>query len=123
MAGITMGYPFAFQVLGYFSWEVGGNSAIILDEARQYLEDYVYEKLWSELSRIDRKVLYAIALSADGGIGQIMRSLDMDKNYFSNYRARLLRRGLIKGEPRGYAAFTLPMFRSFVLGKGQMEEL
>ena len=117
MAHLTKGYSFAFQVLGYFSWEVGGNYNAVLDDYRQYLEDYVYEKLWSELSKTDQTVAYAIARSSTGKVSDIMADLKMEKNYFSNYRSRLLKRGLLSGEPRGYLSFTLPMFAEFVISK------
>lgn len=121
MAHLTKGYSFAFQVLGYYSWEVGGNYTAILEDYRHYLEDYVYEKLWSELSRTDHLVAYAIACSSTGKVSEIMEALKMEKNYFSNYRSRLLKRGLVNGEPRGYLSFTLPMFEKFVISKFEDE--
>ena len=42
MAGLTKGYPFAFQVLGYLYWENRETKTIkeILPEYDQYLEEY-----------------------------------------------------------------------------------
>ena len=50
MAKETKGYPFAFQVLGYLCWRNEAEWTEVLPEYSQYLEEYVYEKLWSELS-------------------------------------------------------------------------
>ena len=50
MAKVTRGYSFAFQVLGYFTWENGGDYKKAIGKFRQYLDEYVYDKVWSELS-------------------------------------------------------------------------
>ncbi|MBQ6372716.1 MAG: ATP-binding protein, partial [Oscillospiraceae bacterium] len=51
MARLTKGYAFAFQVLGYLTFRSENQRyEEVLAEYRQYLEDFVYEKLWSELS-------------------------------------------------------------------------
>lgn len=44
MALLTKGYPFAFQVLGYFYWENCDQKSLedILPEYDQYLEEYIY---------------------------------------------------------------------------------
>ena len=115
MAKLTRGYSFAFQVLGYFTWENHGKTEGVLDDYRQYLEDYVYEKIWAELSRGDRRVLFGIARSAAGRISEIRDILQMETNQFNPYRKRLIRRGIINGEVRGYVHFVLPLFEQFVL--------
>lgn len=40
MARLTRGYSFAFQVLGYFTFEAGGWKEEIRSDYRQYLEQY-----------------------------------------------------------------------------------
>lgn len=47
MTGLTKGYPFAFQVLGYLYLENRNckNIEDILPEYDQYLEEYVYSKI------------------------------------------------------------------------------
>ena len=117
MANLTRGYSFAFQVLGYFTWEAGGNYEAIIDDYQQYLEDYVYDKIWHELSRTDQTVIYEIARTPTGKVSEILAKLHMEKNYFSPYRSRLIRRGLLNGETRGYLSFTLPMFEEFVINR------
>nr|MCR5419501.1 ATP-binding protein [Lachnospiraceae bacterium] len=58
MAKITKGYSFAFQVLGHFTWKNDGDYSMALPQFKQYLEDYVYEKIWSEMSEGDRNLAY-----------------------------------------------------------------
>lgn len=114
MAKLTRGYSFAFQVLGYFSWEEHGNVEKALPTVRQYLEDYVYEKIWNSLSKGDKKIAYGIACSENGKISEIRNVLGIETNEFNPYRKRLIKRGLINGEERGYVRFTLPFFEAFI---------
>ncbi len=57
MTSLTKGYPFAYQVLGYLYWLHRDTKSLeeILPEYDQYLEEYVYSKIWSELSELDKK--------------------------------------------------------------------
>ena len=113
-AKLTKGYSFAFQVLGYFSLKYKNDDDQIYREFKQYLEEYVYEKIWDELSATDRDVAYAIAESPDGSISEIRQRLGMDSNQFNPYRMRLIRKGIVSGQIRGYLHFTLPCFAEFV---------
>ncbi|MBQ0050908.1 MAG: hypothetical protein KBT11_02455 [Treponema sp.] len=115
MAKLTKGYPFAFQVLGYLTWNNKGKFEEILDEYEHYLEDYVYEKVWSELSPKDKTVLYGIATSSDSQIKTIRQNLKMDTNSFNPYRKRLIKKGILNGEERGFLTFVLPAFEKFVI--------
>jgi len=115
MAALTNGFPFAFQVLGYFTFENKGNYQAAISIYRQYLDEYVYDKIWSELSAVDKSVVYAIAESKSGKVSEIREKLKMDSNELSPYRTRLIKKGLINGEERGYLSFTLPCFKEYAL--------
>ncbi|MBO6205846.1 MAG: ATP-binding protein [Lachnospiraceae bacterium] len=114
MAKTTQGYSFAFQVLGYFTWENNGKMEKAIPQFRQHLEDYVYEKIWADMSANDRKLAYGIAKSKNGRVSEVREILGMETNEFNPYRKRLIRRGIVNGEERGYVRFTLPMFADFV---------
>lgn len=122
MASITKGYSFAFQVLGYLTWNNKGNYKEILSQYKQYLSDYVYEKIWSELSETDKKVAYAIALSSDGRVLDIRNRLNMTTNQFNPYRMRLIRKGIVNGDTHGILSFTLPLFKEFIMDQSAFEE-
>ena len=113
MAKMTRGYSFAFQVLGYYACEMDDDKKVY-SSFKQRLEEYVYEKIWSELSGNDKSVLFAIANSNDGKISAVREILNMDTNHFNPYRKRLIRKGVINGDERGYVKFTLPLFEEFV---------
>lgn len=115
LAKLTKGYSFAFQVLGYFTWEHLDDSQKSQRLAREYLDEYAYDKVWSELSRKDREVLYGIAKVKSGNIGAIRETLGMSTNQFNPYRQRLIRKGIISGEERGYVRMLLPFFDQYVL--------
>jgi hypothetical protein len=113
MAELTKGYPFAFQVLGYLCYE---NHDSYRDEILQfdyYLSEYVYNKLWSELSEKDRLLTIAIK-NSDNTTENILRLSGMKKNELSVYRDRLIKKGLVVGKTRGILTFTLPRFENFI---------
>lgn len=115
MAKYTKGYPFAFQVLGYLTWNNQGNYTEVLTEYRQYLDEYVYEKIWSELSTRDRQIAYAIAQCPSGKVKEVREKLQIENNAFNPYRKRMIKKGILDGSEYGVVKFTLPFFERFVL--------
>ena len=120
MAELTKGYPFAFQVLGYLTWNNHGNYREVLEEYEQYLSEFVYDKIWSELSKKDRVVARGIAETDSGKIKDIREHLGMETNQFNPYRKRLIKKGILSGEMRGYVYFTLPLFEDYVLENAEI---
>ena len=117
MSLLTKGYPFAFQVLGYLYWQEQEKKLLeeILPEYDQYLDEYVYNKIWSELSETDQSVL--ITLAKEGGtapVKSLREKLEMTSSLFSVYRDRLKRKGVIDTREYGKIAFSLPRFDVFV---------
>jgi hypothetical protein len=118
MAQYTNGYPFAFQVLGYLRWKNKTELEELLPEYDQYLEEYSYDKIWSELSEGDRKILYAIALKGGKVKTQdLVNGTELKSNYISVYRDRLRKRGILDTSNYGHMSFMLPRFDVFVKSK------
>lgn len=118
MARETKGYSFAFQTLGYVTWEHKGEEILstdIISEYDQRLSEASYSKLWSELSVTDKKVCRVIAKDEGGHVSDFREKLDMDTNYFNQYRRRLKAQGLIDTSTYGCISFTLPRFAHFIL--------
>ena len=115
MADLTRGYSFAFQVLGYLTWEKSGDYHAVQSDYRRQIEDNVYDKIWSQLSPKDRLVCHAIANTPSGKVQEIRNYLNMETNAFNPYRKRLIEKGLVDGDERGYVRFTLPFFEDYVL--------
>jgi hypothetical protein len=114
LARYTKGYPFAFQVLGYMYWNTPSVSNVMLDY-KLYLYEMVYDKMWSELSKKDKKVCVAIAKSETGKIKEVREILKMTSNEFNPYNDRLKKKELILKSERGYCEFVLPFFKEYVL--------
>lgn len=114
LAGITMGYAYAYQLLGYLCFEnnCAENPDQILPEFDQRLSEYVYTKIWSEMSGKDRDV--ARAMTDSQNVSEIMKRTGMEKSEFSPYRSRLIKRGIAYAPERGKLCFILPRFSEFV---------
>lgn len=120
MAFITKGYSFAFQALGYLCWEYLSRSneetvdvKSLLSELDQYLAEFVYDKVWSELTALEKKVVVAIAKTDTGEVKTIREIINMNSSKFSVYRERLMDKGLIDGREYGKIRFFLPRFAEY----------
>ena len=98
MAKLTKGYPFAFQILAKFDEEL-----II----------YAYEKIWSELSELDRKIVYVISTEVYK-TGEIREKLSISPQLLNTYRKRLMERGVVNGSVRGELTLALPRFEEYI---------
>lgn len=115
MAVLTKGYPFAYQVLGYLCYRDNAPYETVIPHFDAYLEELVYEKLWSELSAKDKIVMSAMADTTDGKVDSIREKSSMNSNTFTVYRSRLLKRGIIKAREYGHLSFVLPRFKEFII--------
>lgn len=114
MAKATNGYAYAFQLLGYLCFKRNRPFTEILTEYDAALEQYVYEKIWSELSENDQAVLCAMASTPETKVEKIREKAEMTSSHFSVYRNRLLKKSLIRQTQYAHIDFTLPRFREFV---------
>ncbi len=115
MAAWTKGYSFAFQVLGYYTWEHDGDPDRAYADAYQYLAEYSYIKIWSDLSQRDREFAEAVARSEHNQNKEIRELLGWTSNQYNPYRMRLIRKGLLDGQTYGHVYFVLPEFGRFAL--------
>ena len=122
MARLTKGYSYAFQVLGHLIYKNGDLTEDVICLYRQYLEEYVYEKIWHELSKKDQQIALGIAKSETGNSAEIQKMLDLPLYGINPYRKRLIDRGIIDGNTRGYLKFTLPLFKEFVIDRENIYE-
>ena len=113
MARLTKGYPFAFQVFGYFTYGKGSFEKS-LPEIKSYLYEYVYDKLWIELSEKEKKLLELIAIKNKKDVKSLRETFNTGSNEFSIYRDRLIKKGILDGSRRGYLDLTLPFFEDYI---------
>ena len=120
MAKLTKGYPFAYQVLGYLYWqnisEKGKKMDVddLLDEYDNILEDYVYEKVWSELSDKEKDIIGCVARKDPSKVADIRDALSISSGNMSVYRDRLAKKGIIDVSKYGYISLSLPRFGEII---------
>ena len=114
LAKQTKGYAFAFQALGMIYYDSNGTESMdtILKKLDDYLDEYVYRKIWSGLSEQDRNVVLKLSDDSPVKVKDICEATGMSSATFSKYRERLLNKGLIKTEQHGYIELSLPRFRN-----------
>ena len=115
LAKMTKGYAYAYQVLGHLLWEKGDANIDenLLRDLDQYLQEYVYEKIWSELSGKDKKIL-CVFNEEKMSVETILRELEISKNEFSVYRERLIKRGILFSPEYGVLSIRLPRFLQYL---------
>ena len=113
LAKATKGYSFAFQVIGYYAWENPDRLDQAMEDAREYLFEFAYQKIWSELSAKDRELVLAIFRSETGEVAAIRNLLNWTSNQFNPYRDRLLKSGIISSPQNGYVELALPWFGKY----------
>lgn len=116
MAKLTNGYAFAYQVLGYILFEKKEKTLNkkIIAEFDNYLREYVYEKIYYDLPETEKLFVLALA-STTGEISKVMEELNMNKQNISQYRDKLLKKGIIVKTGWGKIAFTLPRLKEYLL--------
>lgn len=116
LATLTQGYAYAYQVLGYllFKYRKKSVDGDILVEYDQYLSEYVYEKLYSELSSTERNILRSFANEKQIKMSDLALNANIHIKLLSVYRDRLIKRGIIYSPSYGYLAFSLPRFKEFL---------
>ena len=114
MAELVKGYPYAYQVLGYLCYKKQEPYSEVIDEFDAYLSEYVYDKIWSELSGKDRKAIAAIAEAENGKVEEVRDILNWSSGQFSVYRDRLMKKGLITSPKYGSVELTLPRLGEYV---------
>lgn len=119
----TQGYPFLIQLVGARVWRLHPSERqIAMADARAGVADalrrlgsLVHEPALAEASDIDRSFL--LAMAKDDGpskMADIQRRLDVDVNYASQYRLRLIAAELIEPVRRGYVDFAVPYLRDYL---------
>lgn len=115
MATLTSGYPFAFQMLGFLTWENSGNYKEVLEEYEYNLNDCIYDKIWSELSEDDRSFLVEVVNSKNGDIKKVKKALETESAEFISQKKKLIRKGILIEEDRKRLFFALPLFDKYII--------
>lgn len=117
------GFPFMMQLVGYRSWQAAGDSAIIgedavtqaIPRASADMKARVLRSTLDELS--DGDLAFLEAMLEDEKVSQcsdIAKRMGKTDSYASQYRSRLIERGIIGARGRGRVGFELPMLREYL---------
>jgi hypothetical protein len=119
----TRGYPFLIQLVGAQVWRLHRSDPdISMESARDGVSDalrrlgrLVYEPALADASEIDKSFL--LAMAKDEGpsrMKDIQQRLEIDANFASQYRLRLIASELIEPTRHGYVDFALPYLRDYL---------
>ena len=115
LACTTMGYAYAYQVLGSLYFEkkdVEATEDILSDFERILFKD-CYELIWQSLSPGEKDVARYILQSKTGKAEEIKKMMRNPSTY-PVYRERLINKHLVDGTSRGYLKINLPRFDKFI---------
>ena len=120
---LTKGYAFAYQVLGYILFE---KEKRILDDSAinqfdNYMREYVYEKLYYDLSDVEKKLVILLATYKDEKLSYIVSKTEFKKGNISQYRDKLIKKGILVNAGWGKVDFALPRFREYLLLQKEFE--
>lgn len=108
LSAMTKGYAFAFQALGACYWD-NRNLKRAIDKFEEILDDFVYRKIWSQLTHKEREIVLAIREDKEK-ISNICKSISMSNGTFSKYKESLERKGVLASAGYGYVTLALPRF-------------
>lgn len=122
-ADATGGYPFLIQLVGYHVWRQHPKETHVsaddidrgIGAARRRLGSLVHEPALADLSGVDRTFL--LTMAQDEGpskMSDIAARLQVDANYASQYRLRLIAAELIETTGHGRVDFTMPYLRDYL---------
>lgn len=129
LAEATAGYPFMIQLVGYHAWRSSGPHPITVDDAlagaeaaRRRVGRLVIEPALHDLSDVDRTFLLRMAVD-DGAatMKDVAERMDVNANYASQYRLRLIAAGMISSAGHGRVDFALPGLRDWLREHGAFE--
>lgn len=119
----TRGYPFLIQLVGAQVWRLRRSEPeISMESAREgvlnalrRLGTLVHEPALASASDIDKSFL--LAMAKDDGpsrMKDIQERLEIDANFASQYRLRLIASELIESTGHGHVDFALPYLRDYL---------
>lgn len=111
---ITNGYAYGYQLLGnlLFKNNTTKINKKILSDYDLLLEDNVYAKIWSSLSKKEKEICFAICKTSK--VALIISYANITNSSLQVYKKRMEKQGIIDTSSRGSISFTLPRFKEFV---------
>ncbi|MDH5588318.1 MAG: ATP-binding protein, partial [Nitrospirota bacterium] len=121
---LTKGYPYFLQEWGYVAWNVAKSSPITLQVIQDAtltviprLDENFFRVRYERLTPSEKNFLRAMAeLGQDAHrTGDIAEILKVKVTSLGPVRAKLINKGMIYSPAHGDLAFTVPLFRDFMI--------
>ncbi len=143
LAQLSRGYPYAFQLIGFYTWlwlkddeKVINNWETYKDrldeELDRNLDSYVYSTLWTEISPTEQDILSIMAVYRLNKVGDIRNKYDelfpqrasMTSSNFGKYRDKLINMSILTSRANMYLEFNLPRFDMYAMmnRNGEIDE-
>jgi len=118
-AKLTKGYAYAYQVLGYILFEQKKKEVdlSVLSLFDQRMEEFVYGKVYSEISSTSKFVLKQIKKDEPIKLSELSKLTGKNAKSLSVYRDQLIKEGILVAPSYGYIQFVLPIFEIFLMMK------
>lgn len=115
MAKLTKGYAYAFQELGVLCFKKKDEESFedILFKLKAELFAYSYEKIWEEMTEMDRFLASLLTEKEEYKREEVLKLMGDKSGSYSMYRDRLLKRGILNSR-QGYISFALPFFAEYI---------
>ena len=119
LGSLTKGYAFAYQALGHLFFEKEDKKidAVLLSKYDYYLEEFVYDRVYKELTEKEKAILKIISIKHLSTNKEIIESGYVTGQEISNYKVRLSKRGICDTSERGVIKIILPRFEEFIAYK------
>lgn len=123
-ASLTEGYASAYQILGSILYENEKKDIDnhILDQFDILLAEINYDKLWEDLSATEKKFLFGLYQQKENKASIVIKNSGIDQTYYSIYRKRLVRRGVLTSSTYGYLSFALPRLYLYIKRQKELAE-
>ena len=124
-AALTEGYASAYQILGSILFKTKAKKIDddLLSQFDSYLEEINYEKLWEDLSMMDKEFLYGIIAQKNNKAAVVIQNSKIAKTSYSRYRDRLMKKGIIRSDSYGYLSLTLPRLYEYIQRRKIYDEI
>ncbi len=116
MAKITKGYAYAFQELGVLCFKKEATETLedILPKLKAELFAYSYEKIWEEMTEMDRFLAGLLVEKEEYKREEVLKLMGDKSGNYSMYRDRLIKRGILNSR-QGYISLALPYFAEYIV--------
>lgn len=121
---LTKGYAYAYQLLGDLLYRTDKKEITeeILQSFDSALEDNVYNKIWSSLSKNQKTICYALFSLNKKEVKELIDLTGFSNSMIQVYKKRMYLVGILDLSTRGKIDFSLPRFKEFVKFQKALEE-